>query len=72
MFKNCKWIVAIEKLDPSSFDEERGNMQFDSSISKNAPRHKRFENLNSNLKRLNKKCAISYYLNSLWEHISWK
>jgi hypothetical protein len=44
-------------------------MQFDSSISNNAPRHKRFERQNSNKKRLNRKCAVSYYLNSLWEHI---
>ncbi len=46
MFRNCKWVVVVEKLEPSSSGGEGGRMQFDSSCSKNAPRHKRFERLN--------------------------
>ncbi len=44
------------------------------SCSKNVPRHKRFERLNSNKNRLwrYKECVVSYCLNSLWEHTFWK
>jgi len=50
MFKNCKWVVAIKKLELGSFGGEGGKMQFYSSSNKNAPKHKRFERLNSNKK----------------------
>jgi hypothetical protein len=50
MYRNCKWVVAIKKLDLGNFGGEGERMQFDSSISKNALRHKRFEILNSNKK----------------------
>jgi hypothetical protein len=44
------------------------------SSSKNVPKHKRFERLNSDKNRLKwyKECVVSYCLNSLWEHTSWK
>ncbi len=41
MFRNCKWVVAIEKLELGSFSGEGERMQFDSSSSKNALRHKK-------------------------------
>jgi hypothetical protein len=30
MFKNCKWVVAIEKLELGNFGGEGEKMQFDS------------------------------------------
>jgi hypothetical protein len=40
MFKNYKWVVTIEKLKLGSFGgKPRERMQFDSSSSKNVPRH---------------------------------
>ncbi len=50
MFRNCKWVITIEKLELGSFGGEGGIMQFDFSSSNNAPRYKRFERLNSNKK----------------------
>jgi hypothetical protein len=50
MFRNCKWVIAIENLELGSFGGEGERMQFDFSSSKNVPRHKRFERLNSNKK----------------------
>jgi hypothetical protein len=48
MFRNCKWVIGIEKLDLGNSGGEGERMQLDSSISKNPFRHKRFERLNSN------------------------
>jgi hypothetical protein len=39
-------------LELGSFGGEGEIMQFDSSSSKNAPRHKRFERMNSNKKQV--------------------
>jgi hypothetical protein len=52
MFRNCKWVVAIEKLELGSFDGEGEIMQFDSPSNKNALKHKRFRRLNSNKKHV--------------------
>jgi len=52
MFRNCKWVVAIAKLELSRSGGEGERMQFGFSSSKNAPRHKRFERLNSNKKQV--------------------
>jgi hypothetical protein len=46
MFSNCKWVVAIKKTELGSLNGEGRKMQFNSSSSKNDPRHKRFERLN--------------------------
>jgi phage protein U len=51
MFRNRKWIVAIEKLELGTFGGEGEKMQFDSLSRKNALRHKNFERLNSNKKQ---------------------
>jgi hypothetical protein len=50
MFRNCKWVVAVEKLELGSYGGEGEKLQFDYSSNKNAHRHKRFERLNSNKK----------------------
>jgi hypothetical protein len=50
MFKKYKWVVAIEKFELGIFGGEGEIMQFDYSNSKNVPRHKRFQRLNSNKK----------------------
>ncbi len=50
MFKKYKWVVAIEKFELGIFGGEGEIMQFDYSSSKNVPRHKRFQRLNSNIK----------------------
>jgi hypothetical protein len=50
MFRNCKWVVAVEKLELDSIGGKGEIMQFDYSSSKNAPKHKRFERLYSNKK----------------------
>jgi hypothetical protein len=47
MFKNCKRIVTIDKMELGNFGGEGERMQFDSLSSKNALRHKRLERLNS-------------------------
>jgi hypothetical protein len=49
-------------------------MQFDSSCSKNVPRHKRFEKKIKikNMLKWYRECAVSFYFNSLWEHTSWR
>ncbi len=52
MFRNCKWIVTIEKMELGNFGGEGERMQFDSLSSKNALRHKRLEKLNSNKKHV--------------------
>jgi hypothetical protein len=51
-FSNCKWVVAIEKMELGSLNGEGERMQFDSSNNKNDPRHKRFERLNYNKKQV--------------------
>jgi hypothetical protein len=71
MFRNCKWVVTIEKLELGSFGGEGENMKFDSSSSKKAPKHKRFERVKNKLKWY-RECAVSYSFNSLWEHTFWK
>jgi hypothetical protein len=50
MFKNCKCVVVVEKLELGNFGGEGGKIQFDFSNNKNAPRHETFERLNSNKK----------------------
>jgi hypothetical protein len=50
MFKNYKWVVVVEKFELGIFGGEGERIQFDSSSSKNAPRQKRFQRLNSNKK----------------------
>jgi hypothetical protein len=50
MFINCKWVVVVKKLKLGSYSGKGERMQFDSSSSKNVPRHKNFERLNSNKK----------------------
>ncbi len=52
MSRNCKCVVTVEKLELGSSTREGEKMQFDSSSSENAPRHKRFERLNSNKKQV--------------------
>jgi hypothetical protein len=52
MFRSCKWVVVVKKLELGSSSEKGKKMQFDSSSSKGAPRHKRFERLNSNKKHV--------------------
>jgi hypothetical protein len=52
MFRNCTWVVGIEKLDLGNSSGEGERMQFDSSITKNVFIHKRFERLNSNKKQV--------------------
>jgi hypothetical protein len=52
MFKSCKWVIVVKKLELGNSGEKGEKMQFDSSSSKNAPRHKRFERLNSNKKQV--------------------
>ncbi len=52
MFRNCKRVVTVEKMELGSYGVEGGKMQFDSSSSKNVPRRKRFERLNSNKKQV--------------------
>jgi hypothetical protein len=47
MFKNCKWVVIIEKLELGNFGGEGEKMQFDFSINNFFPRHK-IKRLNSN------------------------
>jgi hypothetical protein len=65
MFKNCKWVITIEKVELGSFGGKGERMQFDSSSSRNALKHKRFERINSNEKMLKwyRECVVSYYLN---------
>jgi hypothetical protein len=46
MFRNCKWVIAVEKLELGSSGGEGERMQFNFSSNKNVPRHKRFERLN--------------------------
>jgi hypothetical protein len=46
MFRNCKWVIVVEKLELGSFGGEGERMQFASFGNKNVPRHKRFERLN--------------------------
>jgi hypothetical protein len=41
-------VVAIEKMELGSLGGKGEKMKFNSSSSKNDPRHKRFERLNSN------------------------
>jgi hypothetical protein len=52
MSRNCKWVITVKKLELGSSIIEGGKIQFDSSNSENAPRHKRFERLNSNKKQV--------------------
>jgi hypothetical protein len=52
MFRNCKQIVNVEKIELGNFGGEGERMQYDSLSSKNAFRHKRFERLNSNKKQV--------------------
>ncbi len=47
IFKNCKWVVVVEKMELGSSGGEGEKMWFDFSSSENVPRHKRFERLNS-------------------------
>jgi hypothetical protein len=47
MSRNCKWFITVTKLLLVLLERGR-KMQFDYSSSENAPRHKRFERLNSN------------------------
>jgi hypothetical protein len=50
MFKNYKWVVTVENFELGIYGGDGERMQFDFSSSKNVPRHKRFQRLNSNKK----------------------
>ncbi len=50
MCRNCKWMVAIEKMELISSGGDGGKMQLFSSSSKNDLRCKRFDRLNLNKK----------------------
>ncbi len=45
-------MVVVKKMELGSSSEEGKRMQFDYSSNKNDARHKRFERLNSNKKKV--------------------
>jgi uncharacterized protein YxeA len=52
MFRICKRVITIEKMEQGSFSGKGEKMLFDFSSTKNVPKHKRFERLNLNKKQV--------------------